>query len=59
VRNSTIEKHWTIAPIRTYEEVLRIMEPNDPTLTRGTIWHIEQRALAKLRAALEDMEDKF
>ena len=41
------------APIRNYREVAEIMrERGDRTITAGTVWHCEQRALRKLRPLL-------
>ena len=49
--------HYT-APIRSLPEVARIMrESGDTTMTPGTAWHVEQRALAKLRLLLESYNE--
>ena len=49
--------HYT-APIRSLPEVARIMrEKGDVHCTAGTVWHVEQRALAKLRPLLESYNE--
>ncbi len=45
-------------PIRSLPECAAIMRGRgDTTMTPGTAWHIEQRAIRKLRTLLENMED--
>ena len=51
------DDHYT-APIRSLPEVARIMrESGDTTMTAGTAWTIEQRALAKLCPLLESYNE--
>lgn len=46
------------APIRNYRQVAEIMrERGDATMTAGTAWTIERRALEKLRVLLMEYKE--
>ena len=55
--NRNTEPDWTLAPIRTYDEVVRVMHlQGDLSLTRSMVHWYEQSAMRKLREGLKDLE---
>ena len=57
MNRNTTEPDWTIAPIRTYDEVVRAMrKQGDLSLTRSMVHWYEQSAIRKLREGLKDLE---
>jgi len=46
--------HNNVIPIRTIEEVTRILCDRGEPITRQAVWEAEQRALSKLKARLSD-----
>lgn len=51
---------WYLAPIRTHAEVAAEMRRRgDLTMVTKSVYYYEKRALAKLRAALSDLEEEI
>ena len=49
----------TAEPIRNYRQVAEIMrQRGDATMTAGTAWAVEKRALEKLRVLLKEYKEE-